>query len=160
MLTYLPEETVGSSQPWPAWVHSDEALVEVGQWLRGYHDAVAGFIPPPGAQWRPGDIVGHNDAAPYNAVWRSTCSGERAGTVYGGDRQAARLVGFIDWDFAAPCSPIWDLAFVLFSWVPLHARDVVAAEGWRARVTQPRSVQVYGFEGQPSTSRPNRNFSA
>jgi hypothetical protein len=79
VLTYLPGETVGTSRPWPPWVHSDEALVEVGQWLRGYHDAVAGSVPAPGARWRtslracqPGEIIGHNDAAPYNAVWPSS----------------------------------------------------------------------------------------
>jgi hypothetical protein len=46
VLTYLPGETVGMSRPWPSWVHSEEALTEVGQWLRGYHDAVADFVPP------------------------------------------------------------------------------------------------------------------
>jgi len=38
---------------------------------------VAAFVPPQGAFWRtsrrpwqPGDIIGHNDSAPYNAVWQ------------------------------------------------------------------------------------------
>lgn len=73
VLTFLPGATVGVTRPWPAWVHSDEALVEVGAWLRRYHDAVADFVQPAGAQWRtsvgtwqPGDIVGHNDAAPFS----------------------------------------------------------------------------------------------
>jgi hypothetical protein len=136
VLTYLPGETVGRSRPWPPWVHSDQALVEVGHWLRGYHDAVADFVPPRQARWRtslrpwrPGDIIGHNDAAPYNAVWRPLAP-DPGTSARGNDGPGERLVGFVDWDFAAPCPPICDLAFVVFSWVPLHARDVVAAEGF------------------------------
>ena len=67
---------MGSSLPWPEWVHADATLAQVARWLRRYHDAVADFVPPAaavwrmGGQWAPGLIVGHNDAAPYNAVWR------------------------------------------------------------------------------------------
>ena len=76
MLTFLEGRTVGSSLPWPEWVHADATLAQVAWWLRRYHDAVADFVPPAGAvwrmggQWRPGLIIGHNDTAPYNAVWR------------------------------------------------------------------------------------------
>lgn len=52
VLTFLPGMTVGFARPWPAWVHSDEALVQVGTWLHHYHDAVADFVPPPQARWR------------------------------------------------------------------------------------------------------------
>ena len=127
MLTFVPGLTVGAAHPWPAWVHAEDALRQVGAWLHRYHDTVRGFVPPVDARWRigthpwrPGDVVGHNDAAPYNAVWTTAAHGP------------TRLIGFIDWDFAAPCSPVWDLAFTAFSWVPLHARDVVAAEGFDA----------------------------
>jgi aminoglycoside phosphotransferase (APT) family kinase protein len=58
-------------------------------------------------------------------------------------------VAFIDWDFAAPCEPDWDLAFVAFSWVPLHARDVVAAEGFADFASRPRRLRLlldaYGY---------------
>ncbi len=75
MLSYLPGNTVGVRRPWPSWVHSDEALVQVAHWLRDYHSAVADFVPPAdavwreGGQWQPGLIVGQNDTAPYNAAW-------------------------------------------------------------------------------------------
>lgn len=152
ILTFIPGVTVGAARPWPAWVHSETALVEVGAWLRRHHEAVADFVPPVGAQWRasrrpwrPGDIVGHNDAAPYNAVW-SYASPGRSGAWVG-----SRLVGFLDWDFAGPCSPLWDLAFVVFSWVPLHARDVVAAEGFTCFEDRPRRLRLlldaYGYTG-------------
>lgn len=141
MLSFLPGNTVGTSHPWPAWVHSDDALVQVARWLRTYHAVVADFEPPvdaiwrEGGQWRPGLIVGHNDAAPYNAAWADQ----------------GQLSGFFDWDFAAPVSLEWDLAFTAFAWVPLHARHVVEAEGFTAFSDRPRRLQLflyhYGWSG-------------
>lgn len=140
ILTYLGGQTVGASQPWPAWTHSHEALNEVGRWLRDYHRAVADYVPPSGAvwregqRWRPGDIVGHGDPAPYNAVWDDT-----------------GLVGFIDWDNAGPVLPEDDLAWVAFSWTPLHARAVALREGFTAfrerRARLERLLAAYGWEG-------------
>ncbi|AGL17365.1 phosphotransferase [Actinoplanes sp. N902-109] len=110
MLTYLPGDTVGSSDPRPAWVSADAMLTQVGGWLRRVHDLTADFTPPPDERWfiggtlRPGLIVGHQDASPDNAVVT-------------GDR----LVGFCDWDIAGPSTPEWDLAFSALTWVPLTA---------------------------------------
>src|SRR4051812_13908744 len=39
VLTFLEGETVADAWPWPAWVSSDEALTQVGSWLRRLHDA-------------------------------------------------------------------------------------------------------------------------
>lgn len=55
-----------------------------------------------GRPWRPGSVIGHHDAAPYNAVWRD-----------------GRLVGFVDWDTAGPSSRAFDLAYAALLWVPL-----------------------------------------
>lgn len=132
VLSYLPGQTVGTARPWPNWAHSDQALCQVASWLRNLHTAVADFVPPAGAvwreggSWRPGLIVGHNDAAPYNAAWAN-----------------GRLVGFFDWDFAAPVTPQWDLAFTAFAWVPLHARHIVAAEGFTAFADRPRRLRLF-----------------
>jgi phosphotransferase family enzyme len=112
MLTYLPGEVIGDSVPWPAWVYWDSTLVQVGQWLRRIHDVTAFFEPPAGERWftgrtmQPGWIVGHQDAAPFNAVMD-------------GDR----LVGFFDWDTASPSPRDNDLAFSALLWVPLTAPD-------------------------------------
>jgi aminoglycoside phosphotransferase (APT) family kinase protein len=140
VLTYLPGTTIGTARPWPAWVHSDRALRQVAAWLREYHRAVADFVPPvdavwrEGGTWRPGLVIAHNDAAPYNAVWD-------------GDG----LRGFVDWDMAGPLSREEDLAWVAFSWVPLHARAVVAAEGFTAfaerRARLEAFLAAYGWEG-------------
>jgi hypothetical protein len=110
MLTYLPGEVIGDSVCWPAWAFADSTLMQVGHWLRRIHDATADFIPPEDQRWftgrtmQPGWIVGHQDAAPYNAV-------------VDGDR----LVGFFDWDTAGPSSRDVDLAFSALLWVPLDA---------------------------------------
>jgi hypothetical protein len=110
MLTYLPGETIGDRDPWPGWALADSMLTQVGHWLRRVHDLTADFTPPADECWfiggtmRPGLIVGHQDAAPYNAV-------------VDGDR----LVGFYDWDIAGPSSPDWDLAFSVLPWVPLSS---------------------------------------
>jgi hypothetical protein len=107
MLSYLHGEMVGDSCPWPRWVFADSTLVQVGQWLRRCHDLTADFVPPADAEWflgrtmQPGMIVGHHDAAPYNAV-------------VDGDR----LVGFFDWDIAGPSTRENDLAFATLWWIP------------------------------------------
>lgn len=140
ILTFLEGETVGSTLPWPGWTHSDDTLLQVARWMRDYHAAVADFVPPAGAvwrmggQWQPGLVIGHNDAAPYNAVWRD-----------------GRLAGFFDWDMAGPVTAEWDLAYAAFSWVPLHARHVVQREGFtdfgsrRARLRE--FLAEYGWTG-------------
>jgi hypothetical protein len=138
VLTFLEGETVGSGKPWPAWTRADDTLEQVARWMRSYHQAVADFIPPPDAVWRsgghwsPGLIIGHNDAAPYNAAWHR-----------------GRLAGFFDWDFAGPVTPEWDLAFTAFSWVPLHTRRTAAADGFTDFATRPhrlhRLLDSYGW---------------
>jgi len=132
VVSYLPGETVGSGRPWPAWTHTDEALVQVAGWLRRFHDAVLDFDPGIEAVWReggiwcPGMVIGHNDAAPYNAVWNDD-----------------RLVGFVDWDMSGPLTRESDLAWVAFSWVPLHARDVVQAEGFTHFSDRRRRLELF-----------------
>ena len=112
-------------------------------WKLRIHRAVADFVPPPGAvwrmggQWAPGLIVGHNDAAPYNAVWRD-----------------GRLAGFFDWDMAGPVSAAWDVAFAAFSWVPLHARHVVAREGFTDFDGRPRRLELFLAEYGWASSMP------
>ena len=80
ILSFLPGETIGTRRPWPDWVHTDQALVDVGRWLRRYHDVVVDFEPPLGCQWRTtrhrpsttGELVGHNDAAPTTPCGAAT----------------------------------------------------------------------------------------
>jgi len=130
MLTYLPGEMIGDRMPWPAWVYADSTLVQVGRWIRRIHDATAIFVPPKDERWftgrtmQPGWIVGHQDAAPYNAVMD-------------GDR----LVGFFDWDTASPSAREDDLAFSALLWVPLTAPD--ADEQWGSEDVKDRSRRLH-----------------
>jgi hypothetical protein len=140
VLSFLDGETVAERYPWPAWVLSDTALVQVGAWLRRLHDATVNFEPPEGAvwfagqTWRPGLVIGHNDVAPYNAVWR-------------GDR----LVGFVDWDIAGPSTREFDLAYAALLWVPLLAGGSFWPHASAARDDRSRRVHLlldaYGFDG-------------
>jgi hypothetical protein len=140
VLTYVEGESVGNRRPWPAWVHSDNALAQTGRWLAAYHRLVEQYRPPADAAWRevhaapgPGVVIAHNDAAPYNAIWATD-----------------QLIGFIDWDMAGPRHRDDDLAWTAFSWVPLHAEHVVRAEGFtdlgRRRARLSAFLRSYGSE--------------
>jgi thiamine kinase-like enzyme len=82
---------------------------------------------------QPGWIVGHQDAAPYNAVMN-------------GDR----LIGFFDWDTAGPSSREVDLAFSALLWVPLYAAS--AGEQLSCHDVKDRSrrlhllLDAYGYD--------------
>ena len=132
IVTYLEGETVGNALPWPIWTHSEKALLEAARWLSRFHKAVRDFDPGPdavwreGGVWRPGLVIAHNDAAPYNAVWSDK-----------------GLVGFVDWDSAGPLEPDSDLAWMAFSWVPLHFREVVEAEGFSQFDDRRRRLELF-----------------
>jgi Phosphotransferase enzyme family len=118
ILTFI-EGATAEPQPWPAWSRSEDALLQIGELLRRFHDAVLSFRPPDSAVWRftnreltPGEIVCHNDVGPYNVVWRR-----------------GRIVGLIDWDVSGPGSPLDDLAFTAWQWVPLHHPSILDP-GW------------------------------
>ncbi len=77
MLSFLPGDTVGDADPWPAWAWTDRLLAQAARAARRYHRAVAGFRPSGEVPWRlgrralgAGEIVCHNDLAPYNVVTR------------------------------------------------------------------------------------------
>jgi len=147
MLSYLDGETVGEQRPWPAWIRSESALRQVGRWLRRLHDTTASFVPPAdavwyvGQTWRPELVIGHHDAAPFNAVWR-------------GDD----LAGFIDWDTAGPASREMDLAYTALSWVPLLPLDAAEELGYPASDDRARRLHLlldaYGYHGNRAALGP------
>jgi hypothetical protein len=101
----------------PSEIWSDHALARAAMILRAYHNAVRSFEPPPDARWRycpaaptSGDVVCHNDVAPWNTVYREHLP-----------------VSFIDWDFAAPAPAIWDVAYAAWRFVPLYYDGIPAS---------------------------------
>lgn len=98
----------------------DTVLVEAVEWLRRYHDVVEGFRPDEPLRWRgtgeepvelaPDQVICHHDPGAYNWII-----------------QSGHFVAMIDWDMAGPGDPIDDLAFLVWTGVPLY-RDIGAEE--------------------------------
>jgi hypothetical protein len=107
--------------PYPAWAQSDDALASVAMLLRRFHQASASFDRT-GTTWSAeladrsggGAVVCHNDVCLENVVFR--------------DGAAA---GLLDFDYAAPGRPEYDLARFAGMCVPVDD-DVSAAQiGWQ-----------------------------
>lgn len=105
-LTFIPGEV--ALPPFPRWAMTQTALASVGRLLRRLHEAGAEIAIDTSARWsedladpRGGTVLCHNDVCPENVVFR--------------DGRAAAL---IDFDFAAPGRPVWDLAMTARYWAP------------------------------------------
>jgi Ser/Thr protein kinase RdoA (MazF antagonist) len=133
-VTYVP----GSSPQPHAWPLA--AVGEVGVLLRGLHDATRDFVPPAGAAWKPwwmhelaGDhpVIGHCDLGPWNIIG------------VGGVPQA-----FIDWEFAGPVDPLWELAEAVWLNAQLHDDDIALRAGLPDAATRARMARaiVDGYE--------------
>jgi hypothetical protein len=90
----------------PEWVWSSVALTDTARALRQWHDATSCFDPV-GAVWgsdahEPGEVICHNDFAPYNCVFRD-----------------GRFTGAIDFDLCSPGPRLWDIAYTTYRYVPL-----------------------------------------
>lgn len=117
-LRFIPGRV--SVPPYPEqWVRADRTLGEVGRLLRSYHDALEGFVPCDEAEWSTeladpagGETICHNDVCIENVVF-----------------DGGRAAGLLDFDFAAPGRPVWDLAMAARYWVPLLDPQSAAATG-------------------------------
>lgn len=114
IVSYLPGDVPG--WPAPEWLWSERVLADAGRLLRRFHDATAGFDLS-GAEWRlpvvePAEVICHNDAAPYNLVFRD-----------------GRLAGLIDVDTASPGPRVLDLAYLAYRLAPLSG-DAFAGVGY------------------------------
>jgi hypothetical protein len=98
--------------PMPAWVWSDNLLIDVATKLRKLHDATLNMALPM-TGWRrdpilPAEVICHGDIAPYNTV----CTSEQ-------------VFAFIDWDYAVPAPRGWDVGYAAYRWVSLTPQDHV-----------------------------------
>jgi len=91
ILSYLE----GESWPDSGSKLSDDLLVQASQAIRLYHDATAGS---PLAHNH--EIVAHHELGPHNTIF-----------------QDGHLIGFIDWDDAAPGTRLRDLANAVYNYV-------------------------------------------
>ncbi len=108
VLSYI-EGTVSLDDAWPDVLHHDDGLAAVVQLIERFHDAVADYARPDLA---PGQIVCHGDPGPWNIVWSDDTP-----------------IGLIDWDFALPAVPLYDVSYVAFEMVPLRDDDRCAWSG-------------------------------
>jgi hypothetical protein len=105
--------------PFPEWSQSDDALASTARLLRGLHDASRGFDPS-GYSWasdladpRGGTIVCHNDVELSNVVFRDGIA-----------------VALLDFEFAAPGRPVFDLAHLARLCVPIEDEVDQERLGW------------------------------
>lgn len=123
--------------PYPAWSLTDTALVSVGTLLHRYHEAVRGIPLPAGLEWceeladpHGGPIICHNDVCPENVVF-----------------QDSEAIALLDFDYAAPGRPVWDLAQAARMWIPLRPPEF---NGDRAHLDPFRRLRVladaYGLD--------------
>ena len=106
--------------PYPEWSQSDTALASIARLLCGLHDAARGFDPQ-GLAWDDrladpsgGTVVCHNDVEPSNVVFRDGIA-----------------VGLLDFEFAAPGRPVYDVAQLARLCVPIDDDVDQARLGWR-----------------------------
>jgi len=105
--------------PYPEWSQSDTALSSIARLLRGLHDAARGFDAE-GLTWNPtladpvgGTLVCHNDVSPENVVFRDGIA-----------------VALLDFEFAAPGRPVYDVAHLARLCVPIEDDVDQARLGW------------------------------
>jgi hypothetical protein len=124
--------------PYPTWAQSDATLASVAGLLRGLHHASRMFSFE-GLAWcdeladpEGGPIICHNDVCLENVVFRQGVA-----------------VGLIDFDFAAPGRPVFDLAQFARMCVPVDDDLSASRLGWDAP-DRPARLQlvadVYGLE--------------
>jgi hypothetical protein len=128
--------------PYPDWSQSDEALASVAVLMRRFHRASSSFDPsrqtwsseladPAG-----GRVIGHNDVCLENVVFR--------------DGAAAAL---LDFDFAAPGRPVYDLARFAQLCVPIDDQTSAARIGWHPEPRPARLRLVADSYGLDATGR-------
>ena len=108
IFSYLAGVVPGNDFPEvESYIWSDLVLVELAKLLRSFHDATEGFTTTENSLNEFPDsslheVVCHNDAALYNVVFRDKLP-----------------VGIIDFDMAGPGPRLWDIAYTLYTSVPL-----------------------------------------
>ncbi|MFB1082595.1 phosphotransferase enzyme family protein [Jeotgalibacillus sp. JSM ZJ347] len=129
ILTFIEGET--GNYPAKTYMWSDENLKRIAAILRDFHEAVRDFsfderwTPLPGTPG-PGEVICHNDFAIYNLIF-----------------QDGKVGGVIDFDVAAPGPVSWDVAYTLYTCVPL-SRFYLAENGKKVDADQAEQERRIG----------------
>jgi Phosphotransferase enzyme family len=144
VLTFIEGDV--SIPPFPAWSMSDATLASVARLQSRFHEAAASFDASAFAwsdeladpQGR--GVVGHNDICPENVVFRD-----------------GEAVAFLDWDFAAPGRPLWDIASVMSMWGPVHdpSDPVPGMEGLEPFARARLIADAYGLDADERAQIPD-----
>ncbi|MFC6333077.1 aminoglycoside phosphotransferase family protein [Paenibacillus septentrionalis] len=110
ILTFIPGEVAGNDYPnLQPYMWADESLVGLARLLRDFHDATEGMLLKSNGRWQLSyvgeekhEVICHNDAALYNVVFKQGVP-----------------VALIDFDMAGPGPRMWDIAYTLYTSVPL-----------------------------------------
>jgi hypothetical protein len=136
-LVFIPGEV--AVPPYPDWFQTDTVLASIADLMRRFHDAAVSFDPD-AATWSEemadpvgGPILVHNDVCPENVVCRDGVA-----------------VGLLDFDFAAPGRPVYDLASMARMCGPVDDELSASRLGW-GPVDQPGRLRLvadtYGLDG-------------
>ncbi|GAB3056702.1 phosphotransferase [Salinicoccus sesuvii] len=111
ILTFFKGEA--GNYPLKAYMWSDEVLKEIAKMLRLYHDSVTDFSFDESWQFLdntppPYEVICHNDFAIYNIIFNEK-----------------QPVGIIDFDNASPGPRLWDIAYTLYTCVPLSRYNLL-----------------------------------
>ena len=105
ILSFIEGEA--GNYPLKEYMWSNDVLMEIAKMLRLYHDSVSDF--PFDDSWhsidntpQPFEVLCHNDFAIYNIIFNH-----------------GRPKGIIDFDVAGPGPRLWDIAYTLYTCVPL-----------------------------------------
>ncbi|MCA0983240.1 phosphotransferase [Halobacillus yeomjeoni] len=105
ILTFI--EGKAGNDPNKEYMWSEGNLIEIARMLRRYHDSVSDFHieedwAPIDHTPQPFEVLCHNDFAIYNIIFKDE-----------------KPVGIIDFDVAGPGPRLWDIAYTLYTCVPL-----------------------------------------
>ncbi|RLL40570.1 aminoglycoside phosphotransferase family protein [Oceanobacillus piezotolerans] len=105
ILSFIEGEA--GNYPLKKYMWSNDVLKEIAKMLRLYHNSVSDFLME--ESWQPIDntpqpfeVICHNDFAIYNIIFNHE-----------------KPVGIIDFDVAGPGPRLWDIAYTLYTCIPL-----------------------------------------
>ncbi len=136
-LLFIPGDV--ALPPFPSWCQTDSAIRSIAELLAGFHSATQGFYAGAEATWNceladpaGGALICHNDVCIENIVFRDGVA-----------------VALLDFDFAGPGRPLYDLAVMSRLCVPLDTPEDAAVWGWGSLDPFPRLQIVADGYGLP-----------